>query len=72
MHALKISNIKETVANNNYFPFDVNPHSVFQRYNISNEYTVVSRIRLDDDAYNRIMCLMKPGYKSSEKKGMWL
>ena len=72
MQVLKISNIRETVANKNYFPFDVNPHSVFQRYNISNEYTVVSRIRLDDDAYNRIMCLMKLGYKSSEKKGMWL
>ena len=55
-----------------YFPFDVRPHELFARENISNEYTIVSRIRLDDDTHNRIMCLMKLGYKSSEKKGMWL
>ena len=55
-----------------YFPFDVRPHELFARENISNEYTIVSRIRLDDDTHNRIMCLMKLGYNSSAKKGMWL
>ena len=55
-----------------YFPFDVNPYSIFARNNISNEYTIVSRIRLDDDTYSRNQCFVKVGYDSSEKKGMWL
>ena len=55
-----------------YFPFDVNPYSIFARNNISNEYTIVSRMRLDDDTYGRNECFVKVGYDSSEKKGMWL
>ena len=55
-----------------YFPFDVKPRSVFARYNISNEYTIVSRIRLDDDSYNRKICFLRLGYDGTAKKGMWL
>ena len=55
-----------------YFPFDVKPRDVFARYNISNEYTIVSRIRLDDDAYNRKICFLRLGYDDTTRQGMWL
>ena len=71
MQVLKISNIRETVANKFYFPFDVNPHSIFERNNISNEYTIVGRIRLDHGG-NFNKCFVKVGYNASEKQGMWL
>ena len=68
MQVLRIAN---AVASSNYFPFDVNPYRVFADNNISNEYTVVSRIRLDDDAYGRNECFIKVGYDEAENKGMW-
>ena len=60
-----------------YFPFAVNPHSVFVRNEISNEYTIVSRIRLDDDSVNRNeeKCFLKVGYSTNDlarQQGMWL
>ena len=60
-----------------YFPFAVNPHSVFVRNEISNEYTIVSRIRLDDDSVNRNeeKCFCKIGYSTNDlerQQGMWL
>ena len=69
MQVLRISNVK---GNSKYFPLVVNPHSVFERNNISNEYTIISRIRLDDDGVNRNVCLMRLGYNSSSRQGMWL
>ena len=68
MQVLRIAN---AVASSNYFPFDVNPYRVFADNDISNEYTVVSRIRLDDDTYNRNECFIKVGYDEAENKGMW-
>ena len=53
-----------------YCPFSVNPHGVFARNNISNEYTIVSRIRLDD--LNSTECLFRIGYNDSAKQGMTL
>ena len=55
-----------------YFPFSIKPRYVLARNAVSNEYTIVSRIRLDDDTYNREFCLMKLGYDDTEKQGMWL
>ena len=55
-----------------YFPFSIKPRYVLARNEVSNEYTIVSRIRLDDDTYNREFCLMKLGYDDTEKQGMWL
>ena len=68
MQVLRIAN---AVASSNYFPFDVNPYRVFSDNDISNEYTVVSRIRLDDDTYGRNECFIKVGYDEAENKGMW-
>ena len=68
MQVLRIAN---AVASSNYFPFDINPYRVFADNDISNEYTVVSRIRLDDDTYNRNECFIKVGYDEAENKGMW-
>ena len=73
MQVLHISDA--VVVNNNkqyYFPVDVKPRSVFARYDISNEYTVVSRIRLDDDTYNREVCFLRLGYDDTARQGMWL
>ena len=60
-----------------YFPFAVNPRHVFARNEISNEYTIVSRIRLDDDTTHRSFekCFLKVGYNTNDlarQQGMWL
>ena len=75
MQVLHISDdigVDEETGKQYYFPFDIKPRSVFARYDISNEYTVVSRIRLDDDTYNRNLCLMKLGYDGTKRQGMWI
>ena len=53
-----------------YCPFSVNPHSIFDRNSISNKYTIVSRIRLDD--LDSIECLFRIGYNDTARKGMTL
>ena len=68
MRVLRISNVK---GNNKYYPFVVNPHSIFERYNISNEYTIVSRIKMDDNP-SRDECLFRIGYDGSERQGFYL
>ncbi len=60
-----------------YFPFAVNPRHVFARNEVSNEYTIVSRIRLDDDNTHRSLekCFLKVGYNTNDlarQQGMWL
>ena len=73
MQVLRLSN--SAVKNNgtNYFwPEAVNPRSVFAKNNITCEYTIVSRIRLDEDGLNRDECFLKIGYDSSARQGMWL
>ena len=55
-----------------YFPFDVNPYSIFANNNISNEYTIVSRIKIEDDGISREQCLFRIGYDASDKKGLYL
>jgi hypothetical protein len=73
MQVLHISNEAKQINNTNfYFPFDVNPHSIFEDNDISNEYTIVSRIRLDHDGYSYNTCFAKVGYDVSSNKGMWL
>ena len=51
MKVLHISCLQ--AAGKYYFPYDVNPYSIFANNSISNEYTVVSRIKIDDDGINR-------------------
>ena len=73
MQVLRISNVAvDYDGKNYYFPFDIKPRSVFADNNISNAYTVVGRIRLDDDRYNRNECFLKLGYDGSTRQGMWL
>lgn len=57
---------------NYHWPQFVKPHSVFSSNNISNEYTIVGRIKLDDDNYARTQCVFKVGYDASTSQGMWL
>ena len=71
MKVLHIRN--EKAGGKYYFPFDVKPRSIFANNNISNEYTIVSRVRLDHDGHDRYnVCFAKIGYDASSKKGMWL
>ena len=53
-----------------YYPFYVNPRSVFADKNISNEYTIVSRIRLGD--LDSEECLFRIGFDDTATNGMWL
>ncbi|MBR4258313.1 MAG: hypothetical protein IKQ17_04720 [Kiritimatiellae bacterium] len=71
---LHISNsAKKIDSTNYYFPFVANPRSVFVANNISNEYTVVGRIRLDDGS-SRNECFLRLGYNTNNlaRQGMWL
>ena len=69
MQVLHISNIPQDVNGTSYcYPLGVNPHTVFNNNNISNEYTIVSRIRMED--LNRTECFFKLGYDSSARKGL--
>ncbi|MBQ2630049.1 MAG: hypothetical protein IJG13_10270 [Kiritimatiellae bacterium] len=73
MKEMRVLHISDDIQGGKYyFPFDVNPRSVFARYNISNEYTIVSRIRLDDDSFNRKICFLRLGYDGTTRQGMWL
>ena len=71
---VQVLHISAEAYKNYFFPFAVRPHGVFSNNEISNEYTIVSRIRLDDDNIHKgeEKCLLKVGYDSSAKRGMWL
>ena len=70
MKVLHISCLQ--AAGKYYFPFDVNPYSIFANNSISNEYTIVSRIKIEDDGISREQCLFRIGYDASDKKGLYL
>ena len=53
-----------------YYPFSVNPRSIFAHYSISNEYTIVSRVRLDN--LERVNYIFKIGYNETDKQGLKL
>ena len=46
---MRVLHISNEVKSKNYYPFTVNPHSIFENNNISTEYTIVSRIKMDED-----------------------
>ena len=72
MRFLHISNDGKKIGSTNYyFPFAVNPQSIFQNNNISTEYTIVSRIKMDEDGLGRDECLFKIGYNAATKQGMY-
>ena len=71
MQVLHISDSSVNIGSTAYYcPFSVNPHSVFASNNISDEYTIVSRIRLDD--LDSAECLFRIGYNDSAHQGMTL
>ncbi len=73
MQVLHISNAgKRSSGVTYYYPLAVNPHSIFENNNISTEYTIVSRIKMDEDGLGRDECLFKIGYNASAKQGMYL
>lgn len=73
MQVLHISNASKRQSNvYYYYPFRVDPRNVFANNNISKEYTIVSRIKMDEDGENRDECLFRIGYDASAKKGMYI
>ncbi len=73
MQVLHISNASKRQSNvYYYYPFRVDPRNVFANNNISKEYTIVSRIKMDEDGENRDECLFRIGYNASAKKGMYI
>ena len=72
MQVLRLSNKAVKKDGINYFwPQAVNPRSIFVNNNITRDFTIVSRMRLDNDIV-RTQCVFKIGYKASEKKGVWI
>ena len=70
---VQVLHISDDIQGGKYFfPFAVNPRHVLARNEVSNEYTIVSRIRLDDDSthHKYEKCFMKIGYDNNQ--GMWL
>ena len=75
MQVLRISNAgkrEKSGAPYSYYPLYVDPRNVFAGNDISNEYTIVTRMRLDDDGVTRTQCVFKIGYDASAGKGMWV
>ena len=73
MQVLRLSNKAVKNGNAYYFwPETVNPRSVFANNYVTNEFTIISRMRLDDDGQARAQCVFKIGYKATEKRGMYL
>lgn len=66
------NNLVEYNSKNYYWPQYVKPYSVFNDNHISTEYTLVSRLRLDDDGRARTQCVFKVGYDATNGQGMWL
>ena len=55
----------------NFWPEWVNPRSIFVNNNIEREYTIVSRMRLDNDIV-RTQCVFKIGHNATAKQGFKL
>ena len=73
MPVLHLSNNVVVYNEKDYFwPQYVKPYSVFANNDISNEYTVVSRLRLDEDGRKQTQCFLRIGYNGSTKKGLML
>ena len=73
MQVLRFSDTVIPYKGKNYhWPQFVKPYSVFSGNSISDEYTIVGRMRLDDDNYARTQCVFKVGYDASASRGMWL
>ena len=68
---LRLSNNAVVYSNKNYYwPQFVKSKGVFN--DIASEYTIISRLRLDDDGRSRTQCVFKVGYDASNCQGMWL
>ncbi|MBO6267299.1 MAG: hypothetical protein J6M06_03615, partial [Synergistaceae bacterium] len=68
---LRLSNNAVEYSNKNYYwPQFVKSKGVFN--DIASEYTIISRLRLDDDGRSRTQCVFKVGYDASNGQGMWL
>ena len=71
MQVLHIGNKRADIGGEfKYHPIAVVPHAVFSENNISNEYTIASRIRLDN--LKNMESLFRIGYDADSKKGMVL
>ena len=71
MQVLRLSNKNVRNPRDNqyyYWPEVVNPYAVFK--NIESEYTIISRLRLDDDGMTRTQCVFRIGHNPTGKQGL--
>ena len=71
MQVLRLSNKNVRNPSDNqyyYWPEVVNPYAVFK--NIESEYTIISRLRLDDDGMTRTQCVFRIGHNPTGKQGL--
>jgi len=72
MQVLRLSNKAAKQGNQYYYwPEVVNPRSIFVNNNVTRDFTIVSRMKLDNDIV-RTQCVFKVGYNASAKQGMTL
>ena len=73
MQVLHLAN--KAIKNDNtdyYWPQYIVPR-IFKNESISQEYSIVGRMKLDEDGLlARTQCVFRVGYDASSKKGMWL
>ena len=62
----------ENKGTNYYWPQCFAPGDIFSNNDISNEYTIVSRMKLDYDGLTRTQCVFRIGHGAGTQPGMWL
>ena len=75
MQVLHFSNMAiNNKGNDYYWPQYLVPRNIFSDKNISKEYSIVGRMKLDEDGLmlERTQCVFRVGYDKDNKKGMWL
>ena len=75
MQVLHLSNTAIQSGDTDYYwPRYFLPRTIFSDNHISNEYSIVGRMKLEEDGLllARTQCLFRVGYNDSNRKGMWL
>jgi len=75
MQVLHLSNTAIKSDNTDYYwPRYFLPRAIFSDNHISNEYSIVGRMKLEEDGLllARTQCLFRVGYNDSNRRGMWL
>ncbi len=69
LHLSDNSHVSNDLTTTNRCPASLNPYKIFSQYSISNEFTMVFRLRLDSQS---TMYLLKAGYRGWAQNGFLL